>query len=162
MEKKAIAGVLLLAIVAWAELLLAPMLLMHAERLHLGHEMALSGAHDTGVTSATHHHPGHAHAAGLPCCPDLHKEGSHRATSNSLLFMVSSTPECADSHRCCFWQGPQSVPAPVRDVQKFERNTAPLSPTQASLPVHTEPRFAGDTPLAVPPHADLFGITLRI
>ena len=60
MLKKSIATALLVVMVAWAEMALAPMFLMHAGHVHAAHEMS--------EHRAAHHH---VMPAGHPCCPGL-------------------------------------------------------------------------------------------
>src|SRR5664279_891096 len=95
--KKSIAAALLLATMAWAEISMAPMLLMHNGHFHSSHLVAQS-------MPAHHDHmvPGHS------CCPQI----SPNETADRLNFRAETLP-CQDEHRCCFLQGPQNVPAPV-------------------------------------------------
>jgi len=115
MLKKSIAAALLVAMVAWAEMAMAPMLAMHAGHVHPAREMAESVVRQM----AAHHHvmPAGHH----PCCPGLGKTASDRAR---LEFAASSMP-CQDQHRCCFLQGPQSVPAPASAGDKLSRDVTP-------------------------------------
>jgi len=150
MLRKALASVLLLAIAAWAELALAPMLAMHAGHMLPGHEMAAD-------MPAHHAHHGMSGDAQKPCCP-----GFHKAQPEAEFVLLSTAPACEDQHSCCFRQGPQSVPAPVRDVQNLTQEIAPVVIAEAAPP-RTAPRFAPrDSELSLSPPPDLFGMTLRI
>src|SRR5271167_1364427 len=112
MLKKSIAAALLVAMMAWAEMALAPMLFMHTGHVHAALEMSEPMA----AHPAAHHHvmpAGHR----LPCCPGIGK------TENAALleFAASSLP-CQDDHRCCFQQGPQSMPALARARHRLSRD----------------------------------------
>jgi hypothetical protein len=155
MAKKAIAVFLLVVIAAWAEMTMAPMFAMHFGHMRPGHEMA--------VDMPGHNHSGHGHAEhaamveGRACCP-----GMHKAQPEALLEMVSGAPACDDPHSCCFRQGPQSVPAPARDVQRLNRQMAPAVAVSIS-PVFSAAKSAvrDDVPMFSPP-PDVFGMTLRV
>jgi len=153
MAKKAIAVVLLAAMVAWAEMALAPMLAMHAGHMRPGHEMA------TDMPAHHRHDAEHqqAKAEGLPCCP-----GFHKAQPKAALVAVAGSPACDDPHSCCFRQGPQSVPAPLRDAQRLTRDVTPAVLAQ-SPPVRAAARTVpDDSALELSPPADVFGMILRI
>jgi hypothetical protein len=156
MVKKAIAAMLLVTMAAWAEMALAPMLAMHAGHMRPGHEMAADMPH------GTHHHAAqHAEPAQMdshrPCCPGLHE-----AEPAIVLEIASTAPGCDDPHSCCFRQGPQSVPAPVSDVQKMAREMAPATVVEIT-PVRPAANGAiPDRVLAVSPPPDVFGMTLRV
>ncbi|MFI5102638.1 MAG: hypothetical protein ACHP9V_04605 [Terriglobales bacterium] len=98
MVKKSIAAALLVFIVAWVEMAMAPMLAMVAGHVHPEREMAEHIAHH------------HAMPAGHACCPSPTTSKTEDAVL--LEFAAGSLP-CQDEHRCCFRQGPQSLPAPV-------------------------------------------------
>ena len=138
MAKKAIAAFLLVVIAAWAEMTMAPMFAMHAGHMRTGHEMAA----DMPASVSGHHHPGHHHTGpqaaqvrderrqaehpqamveGRLCCPGLRK-----MEPVAMLEMVSGSPACNDPHRCCFRQGPQSMPA-LRAISRGWRETWRLS-----------------------------------
>src|SRR5260370_24162064 len=97
MVEEAIAAALLVAMAAWAEMTMAPMILMHAGQVHPAREMA--------EHKAAHHH---VMPAAHRCCPGF------RNTEDTvpLEFAASGLP-CQEQHRCCFQQGPHSVPAPA-------------------------------------------------
>jgi hypothetical protein len=144
MVKKFIAAALLVAMVAWAEMALAPMFVMQVWHVHPAREMpGHNAAHD------------HAMPAGLPCCPGVGKtEDAAR-----LEFAASSLP-CQDQHRCCFQQGPQSIPAPVSARVSQEISAAemaelnPASDTQS----HVSPAAA----IAVGSPPSLSGMVFRV
>ena len=110
---------------AWAEMALAPMLLMHA-----GH---VSAARQVFDHTAAHHH---AMPAGHSCCPGVGKIQSPVA----LTLSAGSLP-CNDEHRCCFQQGPQSVPArlnsrPLREIVPTEvAEVNPVRDAESRLPL---------------------------
>jgi len=108
MVKKSISAALLVVMVAWAEMALAPMLAMHIWHVYPAHEMA--------ANMAAHHH---VMPAGHPCCPKIGETGN----ANLLEFAASSLP-CQDEHRCCFLQGPQNLPVPVKAGQKLSQEIA--------------------------------------
>jgi hypothetical protein len=156
MARKAIAAVLLLVIAAWAEMTLAPMLAMHAGHMSPGHEMAA----DMPMHHAGHHHssPPPAKSTGHPCCPSLHRT----APPAEVLVLVSGSPACDDPHSCCFRQGPQSVPAPIRSLEKSTPDMAPAVITEVSPALGTARPALRDSALALRPPPDIFGMTLRI
>src|SRR5215470_10712422 len=141
MAKKFIAAALLLTTMAWAELALAPMLLMH-----VWHHQAPPAM---PARMASHHH--HAEAATHPCCPGL-----HRAVVAPLELSASGIP-CSDEHRCCFRQAPPNVPAPTgakndrsSDLAQaqialtdFSPNLQPTTPVAASAAVRPPPLISG-------------------
>jgi hypothetical protein len=144
MLKKSIAVALLMVMVAWAEMALAPMVLMHALRVH--------PARDMSEHKAAHHH---VMPAGHPCCPGLGK------TENTapLEFAASSLP-CQDEHRCCFPQGPQSVPAPVS--ARLSREIAPAEIAELSPAHDAESHVSPATTVALGPPPGLLGMVLRV
>ena len=159
MAKKAIAAVLLLVIAAWAEMTMAPMLAMHAGHMLPGHEMAA----DMPAGHSAHHHFAHQNAenaqmaAGRPCCPALHK-----MEPAEVLEVVSGAPACDDPHSCCFRQGPQSMPAPARDVQRLAREMTPAAAVEIN-PERTAAKSAiHSTALILHSPPDVFGMTLRV
>jgi len=153
MARKAIAAALLVAMAAWAEMAMAPMLGMHAGHMRPGHEMAA----DMPDEHATHHHAQHAQMAGHPCCPGL-----HRAEPEAVLALTTSGPACDDPHSCCFRQGPQSVPAPASSVQKLARDVAPTGAATVCPAVESSRRCIDNQLLAFRPPPDVFGMTLRV
>jgi len=156
MARKAIAAALLISMVAWAELVLAPMLAMHAGHMRPGHEMAV----DMPSGHAAHHHTAMDRAEPAPqrpCCP-----GIHESESKLAFELTAGISGCDDPHSCCFRQGPQSVPEPARDVQQLTQDVAPVmaaevnpSPFPGKLPA------CDSTPTLSPP-PDVFGVILRV
>jgi len=153
MAKKAIAVMLLVAMMAWAEMALAPMLAMHAGHMRPGHEMAADMPAHHGHNAAHRQ----AKAEGLPCCP-----GFHKAQPEVAMIAITGAPACDDPHSCCFRQGPQSVPAPVRDAQKLSREIAPTVVAKLTPACHTARIVSRDCALELSPPADVFGMILRI
>ncbi len=148
MFKKSIAAALLVVMVAWAEMALAPMLAMHAGHVHPAREMA---EHVAGQMAAHHH----VMPAGHRCCPGLGK------TENTapLEFAASSLP-CQDEHRCCFQQGPQSVPAPASS--RLSREIVPAKIDEFSPAHDAESHLSPATAVAVGPPPGQFGMVLRV
>jgi hypothetical protein len=158
MLRKALAAFLLLVIAAWAEMTMAPMIAMHAGHMRPGHEMAADMPSNHALPHAGHHHAEHqAMAEGRPCCPVLHK-----IEPTEALEVASGSPACDDPHSCCFRQGPQSVPAPARDVQKFAREMAPAALVEI-IPVRGAGRRSvqDNSPILSPP-PEVFGMILRV
>src|ERR1019366_5235329 len=149
MLKKSIAAALLMVMVAWAEMALAPMFLMHAGHVHAAGEMSEHVAADHG---AAHHH---VMPAGHPCCPGLGK------TENTapIEFAPGALP-CQDEHRCCFQQGPQSVPAPVSS--RFAREIAPAEIAELSPAHDAESQVFPAAEVAPGPPPGQFGMVLRV
>ncbi len=149
MLKKSIAAALLVVMMAWAEMALAPMLFMHTSHMHAARDMA---EHVTAHPGAHHHvmPPGHA------CCPGIAK-----SQKTALLEFAASSQPCQDDHRCCFQQGPQSVPAPVRGGEKFSRDIAP--PEIAGFnPAQVESHTTPTTTIALGPPPSMLGMVLRV
>jgi hypothetical protein len=154
MRKRAIAAFLLVAMTAWAEMALAPMLAMHAGHMLPGHEMA----GDMPALPGGHHHHGNSKMdPGRPCCPRI------RAPEPAVIIAMSAgAAACNDPHSCCFRQGPQSVPAPASNVEKLVREVAPALALQVT-PVRPVARFVlRDSSLAFSPPPDIFGMVLRV
>ena len=148
MFKKSIAAALLVVMVAWVEMALAPMLAMHAGHVRPVREMA---EHVAGQMAAHHH----VMPAGHPCCPGLGK------TENTapLEFAASSLP-CQDEHRCCFQQGPQSVPAPASS--RLSREIVPAKIAEFSPAHDAEAHVFPATAVALGPPPGQFGMVLRV
>jgi hypothetical protein len=149
MGKKFIAAVLLLGVGTWIEMALAPMLLMSAEHLHSAAEVAEHGAF--------HHHvmpTGHA------CCPKIGATG--RTEDSGLAEVASSSLPCQDEHRCCFRQGPQSVPAPVRAGQRLSQELA-LAEEPGFVPTPDSESHVFSVPEFGPgPPPGLLGMVIRV
>ena len=146
MLKKSIAAALLMVMMAWAELVLAPMLFMHGGPIH--------GASQMSKQMASHEHSmpaGHHHA----CCPAIGKTES----AAPIEFAAGGSP-CDDEHRCCFRQGPQSVPAPI--TSRVSRDLAPVE-LAVTGPSHTDESDLPPTLLAAPGSPPgQFGMVLRV
>lgn len=155
MARKAIASVVLVTMAAWAEMALAPMLAMHTSHMRPGHEMAA----DMPPAHAAHHHAMHhaAQTAQRPCCP-----GIHEAEPEFVLELAAGISGCDDPHSCCFRQGPQSVPAPARDVQRLTRDIAPVVVAEVNPARLSEKRAVCDSAPALSPPPDVFGMILRV
>lgn len=155
MARKAIAAVLLVAMAAWAEMALAPMLAMHAGHMRPGHEMAAD------MPSGTHHRAQPTEHAQMdphrPCCPGL--QGAEPAI---IIEIASTAPGCDDRHSCCFRQGPQSVPAPAGDVQRMAHEMAPATVVEVTPVCPAVKRAAYDRVLVMSFPPDVFGMTLRV
>src|ERR1700751_5823567 len=100
MARKAVAGVLLIAIAVWAEMALAPMLALLARPMHVGHTLPVASHHVT-----PHQAVPPEQAEKHSCCPPIPKINE----AAGMLELVAESSDCQDSHRCCFRQGPQSV-----------------------------------------------------
>jgi uncharacterized protein involved in copper resistance len=144
MVRRFIAGLLLWVVAAWAEVLVAPMLTIHA----LAHPV-----HAMAQPMAVHHH---AMPATHPCCPGL-----QAATTAPMVEFAAASLPCADEHRCCFRQGPQSAPAPAQYDRKPSpevdaSQTVALKPACPALPVESLPVALASSPPTT------FGMILRI
>lgn len=123
MVRKSIAAFLLLVVAAWAEVLVAPMFTMHALHYHPAHVLPQPATHQ------------HAAAAVHSCCPGLR---AGVGLPPALEFAATTEP-CADQHRCCFRQAPQSAPVPAGD-RKPSRELAVIAvPVLASAPAKLPP-----------------------
>ena len=163
MAKKAIAGMLLLAMMAWAEMALAPMLAMQAGHMRPGHEMAA----DMPLEHPAHHHAAMHHVAQATeaaqtnsvrqCCPGL-----HTAQPEVVLELSAGLFGCDDPRSCCFQQGPQSIPVPAQDVQKLTRDVTPavVAEVDPEQPAMRRPVSDSDLVLSPPPY--VFGMILRV
>jgi len=155
MAKKATAAVLLLSVLMWAEMALAPMLAMHAGHMRAGHKMAADMPAEHAAHLAEHQEEmNHA------CCPRVHKK-----TSDNTLEFAAGVPPCSDPHSCCFRQGPQSVPSLAHEPEGNDRLANDMLP---AAPAPTIPVDAGagrelsDYFLALSPPEEVFGMTLRV
>jgi hypothetical protein len=149
MFRRSIAAALLMVMVAWAEMALAPMLFMHTGHVHAAREMAEPVL---GHTVAHHHH---AMPAGHPCCPGIGK-----AVSPALTEFAAGTLPCQNEHRCCFQQGPQNVPAPVN--ARVAQGIAPAVLAEISPDRDAESHVSGSTAVAPGPPPGKFGMVLRV
>lgn len=154
MAKKTLAAFLLLAIAAWAELAIAPMIAMRAGHMHPGHEMAV----DMPGNQAAHHHAEHAQAMTMShCCPGL-----YRVTPEALLELASGAPACDEHHRCCFRQGPQNMPTPAREAERMAPDSAPIQFADVSPALENRHNEPSEKNLALPTLPDVLGMTLRV
>ncbi|MGA3088303.1 MAG: hypothetical protein ABSD75_06800 [Terriglobales bacterium] len=147
MVKKSIAAALLVVIVAWAEMMLAPMFVMHAWHTH--------GAHDMAAPMAAHNH-NHAMPAGHPCCPRVNKTES----ADGLEIAALSLP-CHNEHRCCFVRGRQNVPAPVSAGRKLSREIAAAKSAELT-PIQSASRVSLASVVAPGSPPGTLGMILRI
>ncbi len=145
MVKKSIAAALLVAMVAWAEMALAPMFLMHAGHVHPAREVA--------EHMAAHHH---VMPVGHLCCPGPGKTGE----TAPVEFAAVSLP-CQEQHRCCFLQGPQNPPAPVSSRYRLSQEIAAAEITQLS-PAQAESHVTPATAVVPGPAPGLLGMVLRV
>lgn len=143
MFKKSIAAVLLFGMMAWAEMALAPMLFMHAGHVHAAPVMAEHAAHH------------HAMPADHACCPGIAKP-----VDRAALELAAGDMPCQDEHRCCFRQGPQSVPAPASTTASSEIAPALFAEV---VPAHDVTGHVFPTILvSTGPPPDQFGMILRV
>jgi cytosine/adenosine deaminase-related metal-dependent hydrolase len=143
MLKKSISAALVVIVMAWAEMAMAPMLAMHVWHEHAAHEMA------------AHHH---AMPAELPCCPKI-KPG--KTADPALLEFAASSPACQDQHRCCFQQGPQNLPTPVKAGQEFSQDIS-LEEIAELIPTPTHAQISLDTQVSPGSPPELFGMIFRV
>lgn len=159
MAKKATAAVLLLIVAAWAEMTIAPMLAMHAGHMRPGQEMAA----DIAVEHSAHHHSASSQSedaqtnAERPCCP-----GHHKMEPADVLEVVSGAPACDDPHNCCFRQGPQSIPAPARDVQRLGREMTLAAAVETIPEPGADNSAAWSSPSSSASPPQVSGMTLRV
>ncbi|MFY9646773.1 MAG: hypothetical protein WAK29_16450 [Terriglobales bacterium] len=144
MFKKCIAGALLVVVVAWAEMALAPMFIMQVWHVHPAREVA-------------EHMAGHHHAMPVshPCCPGIHTT----ASVAPFQFAAENLP-CQDEHRCCFRQGPLSVPVPVRAGRGISPAISSGEVAELRLPA-TSNDFSATVAVPGPPPG-LLGMVQRI
>jgi len=109
MVRKSIAAALLFSLMAWAEIMMAPMLAMQ-----IGH------SHQPAMAEAMV-----AHHAAMPadhaCCPRI-----SRSEDPAPLELAATSQPCQDEHRCCFRQGPQDLPSPASTGHRFSREIVSL------------------------------------
>lgn len=159
MAKKATAAVLLLIVAVWAEMTMAPMLAMHAGHMRPGHEMAA----DMPADHFAHHHSTSSQSedaqtgAERPCCPR-----HHQMEPADVLEVVSGAPACDDPRNCCFRQGPQSMPAPARDVQRLACAMTPAAVVERIPEPGADNSAICSSPSSSPSPPQVFGMTLRV
>jgi len=146
MLKKSIASALLVVMVVWAEMALAPMFIMQVWHVNPGREMS--------DHMAAHHHtmpPGH------PCCPGISK-----AEQVAAIEFAATTLPCQDEHRCCFRQAPLSVPAPVSAGNRLSQDAAPAQIAELNLVPDADSCISSSTAIALTPPPSLLGMILRV
>jgi hypothetical protein len=150
MARKAIAGVLLLAVAAWVEMSLAPMLAMHAGHSHRG---------DSFVADAALQHAAHGHApqeaTTHSCCPPVRK-----VEAEGTLELLAKDSGCKESHRCCFRDGPQNVPTVASETRELGLQTFSTISLRATVTANASHPISVATRAASPPHE--FGMALRV
>ncbi len=144
MQQKSIAAALLVAMVAWAEMALAPILLMHAGHVPAAREMS--------ENMAAHHH---VMPVGHACCPGFGKT----ANPVALELSAGSLP-CHDGHRCCFQQGPQSVPGRLNT--RLTRQITPAEVGEIDPVLDQESHLSPASGVAPASPPGLFGMVLRV
>ena len=112
MVRKGIAVVLFIALCAWVEMLMAPMLLMHTLHAQPVTMAPAAAGHQHRAASATH-----------SCCPGLRKA----ALAVPLLEFAANSQPCTEQHRCCFQQAPGNAPAPAQDNDVRSLGFEPVS-----------------------------------
>jgi hypothetical protein len=144
--RKFISALLLLAITAWAEIMLAPLITMPAGHTHPMLAVAMHpGVHD------------HATSMAHACCPGLN--GSREATP-PIEFRASSLP-CQDEHRCCFRQVPQGAPVPASARIRIAPEMVSLQIAALKPELRSSSAVATPVERGLPPPA-LFSTVLRI
>lgn len=153
MVKKSIATALLVAIVAWAEMALAPMLAMPAHMLP---------AFVTPAIAFIEHAAMHDHAmpAGHSCCPKI--SAPNNSEEQAPVEFGSSRLPFQGEHRCCFRQGPQSVPAPVSAQQKLSQRTASAETGEIRLVSGSESRIFSEIQFALGSPPITMAMVLRV
>jgi hypothetical protein len=148
MVKKSIAAALLVAMVAWAEMALAPMLAMPA--------------HVLPAVVSVEHAAMHSHAmpAGHPCCPKI--SATNNSEEQAPVELGSSRLSYQDEHRCCFRQGPQSVPAPLSAQQRLSQATASAETTEIMPVGGSESRLFSEIQFALGPPPSAMNMVLRV
>lgn len=156
MLKKSIATALLVAMVAWIELALAPMFIMHVWHVQPAAEVA--GHMAAHLAAPQHAMPaGHVHRGHL-CCP-----GPSTGDANTHPFEIaSSSLPCQAEHRCCFQQGPQNVPVPVSASRGDSRNIANVGASELSTLQNEQFQVSLTTAAITGPPPGIFGVILRI
>jgi hypothetical protein len=146
MVKKSIAAALLVAMVAWAEMALAPMLAMPAHMLP--------------AFDSVEHAVMHAMPAGHACCPKI--STTNNSEEQAPVEFASNRLPFQDEHRCCFRQGPQSVPAPVSAQQRLSQATASAEIAVIRLAGGSYSRVLSEVQFALGPPPSTMGMVLRV
>lgn len=123
MARKIISAMLLAAVAIWAEVTLAPLLSVHT------HAQMAAAEH-------ANHQP--AEVPAHPCCPKAH--GS--PITAPPYAITSAAMPCADEHRCCFRQGPQSAPTPASNANQISKKLVTVS--WATVTPNSVPRSVRD------------------
>ena len=144
---------LLLVIAAWAEMAVAPMLAILAGHMHGEHALAAKEL----PQHASHHVVSARQGAKHACCPPI-----GRVEAEGVLELVAENSGCQDSHRCCFRQGPQSVPEPVGEARQLGPQLSSTAPSQAPPIANVSYSIDAETEADLPAYPHLFGMTLRI
>ena len=153
MARKAIAGMLLLVIAAWAEMAVAPMLAILAGHMHGEHAMASKEF----PQHASHRVVSKRQSAKHACCPPI-----GRVEAEGVLELVAENSGCQDSHRCCVRQGPQSVPAPASEARRLGPQPSSTATSQAPQIANVSCSIDAEMETDLPAYPHLFGMTLRI
>lgn len=143
MVRRFIAAGLLLVVAAWAEFLLAPMLVMHA--------MSVAPAQEL-TQPAGHHHAG---TSTHPCCPRVHP------VPVAPLIELAASGFPAGTHRCCFQPGPQSAPTTARDGHRQSKDAELPNATAMNPPSPAFPRLSLVHDIAQSPPSTS-GVILRV
>lgn len=151
MLKKSFAAALLVAMVAWAELTMAPMIVMQLWHAHAGREMSANMAAQR-----------HSMPAGHPCCPGVGKTGVRKTLDVAVLDFGATSPPCRDEHRCCFRQGPVNVPVPVSARAGLSQNAAPAEIAALDLARDSESYLSSPAAIALGPPPSPLGMVLRV
>lgn len=104
---------MLFSTVAWAEIMMAPMLAMQFGHTHLGHSAPVPGIAEPMTTQHATIPADHA------CCPRI-----HRSEDPELIELSATSQPCQEEHRCCLRQGPQDLPSPTSIGHRFSREIA--------------------------------------
>jgi hypothetical protein len=153
MVKKSIAAALLVAMAAWAEMALAPMLAMPAHMLPGIVTPAIVTEEHAGMHS-------HAMPAGHACCPKI--GATNNSEEQTPVEFGSSRFPFQDEHRCCFRQGPQSVPAPGSAQQRLSQGTAGAETAEIRLVPCSESRICSEIKSALGPPPSAMRMVLRV
>jgi hypothetical protein len=144
MIRKSIAAALLFSMVAWAEIMMTPMLAM---QIGHSHQPAMA------VAMAAHHA---AMPADHASCPRI--GGSENP---ALLELAATSAPCHEEHRCCFRQGPKDLPSPASSGHRFSREIVSLE-VVALRPDRAESNVSLATAVAPGSPPGMFGMVLRV
>jgi hypothetical protein len=149
MVRKSIAAALLFSLMAWAEIMMAPMLAMQIGHSHPGHSDSASAMAETMA----------AHPAAMPddhaCCPRI--GGSENP---ALLELAATSQPCQEEHRCCFRQGPLDLPSPANTGHRFSREIISLEVAELR-PDRGESNFLPATAVNPGSPPGMLGMVLR-